>query len=122
VILGFIISKKSKLFYPKKIHAIVNMHLPHNSLHIQIFNGMAQFYKCFINTFAMVMVPIIKLPRKTKRFLWIEECIKAWELIKYKYIETSILIPQIGMWGSTFTRMHHYLLWELYWHKIHREE
>jgi hypothetical protein len=25
--------------------------------------------------------------------LWIEECKKAWELIKYNYIEASILIP-----------------------------
>jgi hypothetical protein len=33
-----------------------------------------------------------KLTKKTKIFLWIEECQKAWELIKHKYIETPILI------------------------------
>ncbi len=38
------------------------------------------------------MAPIIKLTIKTKTFLWTEECQKAWELIKQKYIETSILI------------------------------
>jgi hypothetical protein len=31
VILGFIVSKEGKLPGPKKIHAIVNMHVPHNS-------------------------------------------------------------------------------------------
>jgi hypothetical protein len=37
------------------------------------------------------MAPIIKqLKRQT--FLWTEECQKAWELIKHKYIETPILI------------------------------
>ncbi len=38
------------------------------------------------------MAPITKLTRKTKTFLWTEECQKAWELIKQKYIEASILI------------------------------
>jgi hypothetical protein len=38
------------------------------------------------------MAPITKLTKKTKTFLWIEECQKAWELIKQKYIETNILI------------------------------
>jgi len=38
------------------------------------------------------MAPNIKLTKKTETFLWIEECKKAWELIKQKYIETPILI------------------------------
>jgi hypothetical protein len=38
------------------------------------------------------MAPITKLTRKTKTFLWTEECQKAWELVKHKYIEASILI------------------------------
>jgi hypothetical protein len=41
MIIGFIISKKGKLFDPKKIHVIVNMFISHNSLQIQVFNGMA---------------------------------------------------------------------------------
>lgn len=57
--------KKGKLPYLKKIQAIVNMYVPQNSLHIQIFNGMAQFYKCFIKNFATIMAPIVKLVRKT---------------------------------------------------------
>ncbi len=38
------------------------------------------------------MAPITKITRKTKTFLWTQECEKAQELIKQKYIETSILI------------------------------
>jgi hypothetical protein len=41
------------------------------------------------------MAPITKLTIKTKTFLWIEECQKAWELIKHKYIEAPILISPI---------------------------
>ncbi len=38
---------------------------PKNPQQIQVFNGMAQFYKCFIKNFATVMAPIIKLTIKT---------------------------------------------------------
>jgi hypothetical protein len=41
MILGFIISKKGKLSYPKKIQAIVNMPPPKNPQHIQVCNEMA---------------------------------------------------------------------------------
>ncbi len=38
------------------------------------------------------MAPITKLTKKKNIFLWTKECQKAWELIKHKYVETSILI------------------------------
>ncbi len=38
------------------------------------------------------MAPITKLTRKIRTFLWTKECQMAWELIKQKYIEASILI------------------------------
>ncbi len=38
------------------------------------------------------MAPIIKLTKNIEIFLQIKECQKAWELIKQKYIEASILI------------------------------
>jgi hypothetical protein len=38
------------------------------------------------------MALITKLIRKTKTIFWTKECQKAWELIKHKYIEASILI------------------------------
>jgi hypothetical protein len=46
----------------------------------------------FYTKIVAIMAPITKLIRKTKIFLWIEECQKAWELIKHIYIETPILI------------------------------
>ncbi len=45
MMLGFIVSKEGKLLDPKKIQTIVYMPPPKNPQHIQIFNGMAQFYK-----------------------------------------------------------------------------
>jgi hypothetical protein len=76
-ILGFIVSKERKLLDPKKIQAIVNMPPLKNPQQIQVFNGMAQFYKCFIKNFVVIMAPINKLTIKTKTFLWIEELSKG---------------------------------------------
>jgi len=69
MILGFIISKEGKILYPKKIKVIVNMPPPNNPQRIQVFNGMAQFYRCFIKNFVVIMALIIKLTKKTKIFL-----------------------------------------------------
>jgi hypothetical protein len=45
---------------------------PKNPQQIQVFNGMAQFYNCYYSI--AIMASITKLTRKTKIFLWIEEC------------------------------------------------
>jgi hypothetical protein len=44
MILGSIVSKERKLLDSKKIQAFINMHVPNNPHHIQVCNGMAQFY------------------------------------------------------------------------------
>ncbi len=65
LILGFIVFKEGKILDPKKIHAIVNMLVPTNPQQIQVFNGMVQFYRCFIKNFTFIMAPITKLMKKT---------------------------------------------------------
>jgi hypothetical protein len=50
---------------------------PKNPQQIQVFNGMAQFYRYFIKNFVAIMALITKLTKKTLTFLWIEECQKA---------------------------------------------
>jgi uncharacterized protein (UPF0332 family) len=91
-ILGFIVSKESKVMDPKKVEALINMLVPTTPLKIQIFNEMAQFYRCFIKMFASVMSPITKLFKKFKVFEWIKKCKNVWEEIKNWYIQAPILI------------------------------
>ncbi len=108
IILGFIVSKGRKLLDPKKIQAIVNMLPPKNPQQIQVFNGRALFYRCFIKKKTTIMAHITKMARKIETFIWTKECQKALELIKQKYNETSILIsPNSHMESHVYT-MHNY--------------
>jgi len=58
------------------------MLIPKTPQEIQVFNGMAQFYRCFIKKIAFIMAPITKLLRKIEVFEWTIECQTAWEDIK----------------------------------------
>jgi hypothetical protein len=69
LILRFIAFKEGKVPDRKKVQAIVNMPIPTNSQHIQNFNGIVQFYRCFIKNFAFIMALITKFMRKTKTFI-----------------------------------------------------
>jgi hypothetical protein len=60
------------------------MSSPKKPQQIQVFNGMAQFYKCFIKKFATIMAPIIILTIKIETFLWTKERQKAWEIDQIK--------------------------------------
>jgi hypothetical protein len=67
------------------------MPVPKTTLEIQVFNGMAQFYKCFIMNFSFVMALITMLLRKAKVFEWTGKCQTTWENIKNPYIQAPIL-------------------------------
>jgi hypothetical protein len=81
-IIGFIVLKEGKPTNSKKIQVIVNMDISQNSLQIQVLNGMAQFYKCFIKIFIVHLALITKLAWKTIFFLMDKRVLKS--LIAYK--------------------------------------
>ncbi len=62
------------------------MPIPTTPQEIQVFNGMAQFYKCFIINFVSIMSPITKVLKKFEVFEWTKECQNAWEEIKNRYV------------------------------------
>jgi hypothetical protein len=58
---GFIMSKEGKVMDPKKVEALINMPIPTTPQEIQVFNRVAQFYRCFIKKIASIMSTITKL-------------------------------------------------------------
>ncbi len=65
LILRFKVYKEGKTLNPNKVQAIMSIQIPTNPQQIQVFNGMAQFDRCFIKNFAFIMALITKLMRKT---------------------------------------------------------
>jgi hypothetical protein len=63
-ILGFRISKEGKVMDPKKVEVLINMPIPTTPQEIQVFNGMAQFYKCFIKKLCLYYVTNYQIPQK----------------------------------------------------------
>jgi hypothetical protein len=77
-----LVSKEGKLLDSKKILAIVHMPTLKTPKDIHVFNGMTQYYQCFIKDFAFIMIPITKLLWKLQAFEWTPKCQHAWEEIK----------------------------------------
>ncbi len=73
-ILDFIMSKEGKVMDPKKVEALVNMLVPTTPHEIQVFNGMAQFYRCFIRNFVSIISLISKLFKTFEVLEWTKEC------------------------------------------------
>jgi hypothetical protein len=73
-ILGFIVSKEGKTLDHKKIKVLVKIPMLKTPQEFQIFDGMAQFYKHFINFFSFVVALITKLLKKVEMFEWIVVC------------------------------------------------
>jgi hypothetical protein len=76
------VSSEGKFPDPKKIEAIVNMPTPRTIKDIQVFNGLAQFNRCFIRDYAKIMAPITALTRKDESIIWTTECATAFTDIK----------------------------------------
>jgi hypothetical protein len=51
MILEYVVSAEGEFPYPKKIEALVTMPRPRNIKDIQVFNGLAQFNRCFIGDY-----------------------------------------------------------------------
>ena len=62
--------------------------------------GVAQFLQIYLKDLAKIMAPITRLTRKSDKFVWMNECEAAMELIKEKY--TNRPIPISPNWDLEF--------------------
>jgi hypothetical protein len=87
-ILGFIMFR-GKIMDPKKVEALANMLVPITPQEIQVFNGMAQFNRCFIKNFASIMSLVTKFFKNLK-FLSAKMLRKRLKIGMYKPLLRSI--------------------------------
>ncbi|GJZ32939.1 reverse transcriptase domain-containing protein [Tanacetum coccineum] len=107
IVLGHKISRKKKGIEVDKAKIECNFKLPHaNDRYIGIrksFLGHAGFYRRFIKDFSKISRPMTHLLEKNTPFIFLEDCILAFQTLKKKLTEAPILIAP--NWDQPFEIM-----------------
>ncbi|XP_070005212.1 uncharacterized mitochondrial protein AtMg00860-like [Nicotiana sylvestris] len=90
IVLGHKISKNGIEVDKAKIKVMPKLPPPTFIKGVRIFLGHAGFYRRFIKDFCKVVNPLCKLLEKDVKFVFNDECMKAFELLKYKLTTTPI--------------------------------
>ncbi|GJR57619.1 reverse transcriptase domain-containing protein [Tanacetum coccineum] len=103
IVLGHKISKKGIVVDKAKIDMIAKLPHPTTVKGIRSFLGHAGFYRRFIKDFSKISRPMTHLLEKNTPFIFSEECIQAFQILKKKLTEAPILIAP--NWDQPFELM-----------------
>ncbi|GJV92890.1 reverse transcriptase domain-containing protein [Tanacetum coccineum] len=92
IVLGHKISKNMIEVDKAKVDVIAKLPHPTTVKGIRSFLGHAGFYRRFIKDFSKISRPMTHLLEKNTPFIFSDECIQAFEMLKKKLTEASILI------------------------------
>jgi hypothetical protein len=71
---------------------------PENVKDIQMFIGLASYYRQYLKSFSTIAAPLIKLTRKHVNFEWTDQCETAFRTIKQALCEAPVLAyPKPGL-------------------------
>ncbi|XP_070014511.1 uncharacterized mitochondrial protein AtMg00860-like [Nicotiana sylvestris] len=90
IILGHKISKHG-IEVDKAMIEVISILLPLHPGRVRSFLGHAGFYHRFIKEFSKVVNPLCKLLEKDDKFYFNEDCMKAFELLKFKLTTIPII-------------------------------
>ncbi|XP_070040647.1 uncharacterized protein [Nicotiana tomentosiformis] len=91
IVLGHKISKKGIEIDKEKIEVISKLPPPTSVKGVRSFLCHTGFYRCFIKDFSKVVNPLCKLLEKDAKFHFNDDCMKAFELLKFKLTTTPII-------------------------------
>ena len=89
--LGHVLSQGEIKPNPEKIEAIKQWKQPNDVGAIRSFLGVVGWYRKFIPHFAEVAVPLVRLTRKNTKFIFNEECIKSFNILRDALMKAPIL-------------------------------
>ena len=89
--LGHVITKDGIKTDPKKTKVVQDWPKPENVHEVRSFLGFCSYYRRFICKFAEIAKPLHKLSEKSQKFVWTEECSTAFETLKEKLVQCTIL-------------------------------
>ena len=94
--LGHVISEEGISVDPRKIQAVKDWPIPKNVREIKSFVGLAGYYRRFVQDFSRIAAPLTKLTRKGVKYVWTEDCTKAFEELKKRLTTAPILKMPTG--------------------------
>jgi len=89
--LGHIISAEGIRVDPKKIKAVQEWKTPSNITELRSFLGLANYFRRFVQGFAAIVSPLIKLTRNDEKFEWTHEQERAFRQIKQALVSAPVL-------------------------------
>ena len=93
IVLGHKISGKGIEVDPAKIEAIEKLPYPRDIKGIRSFLGHAGFYRRFIKDFSKISRPLTNLLQKDIPFVFGDDCVEAFEILKKSLISAPIVQP-----------------------------
>lgn len=84
-----------------KIKDVQDWPVPRTVKQVRSFVGLASYYKRFIASFGEICKPLYQLCEKNRKFLWTDNCQKAFDTLKQKL--TSAPILSYPVLGQNFT-------------------
>ncbi|GKB93761.1 reverse transcriptase domain-containing protein [Tanacetum coccineum] len=89
--LGHLIDSQGLHVDPAKIEAVKNWTSHTTPIEIRQFLGVAGYYKRFIKYFSKIAKSLTELTQKNKKYIWGEDQVSAFQLLKQKLCEAPIL-------------------------------
>lgn len=89
--LGYVVNQSGLNVDPDKVSAIVNVPIPTSVTEVRRFLGMASWYRRFVPDFASTIAPLTSLLKKNSKFIWTNDCSKAFATLKNHLVSAPIL-------------------------------
>ena len=103
IVLGHKVSKRGLEVDRAKVEVIEKLPPPVNVKGIRSFLGHAGFYRRFIKDFSKVAKPLSNLLAKDQVFLFTDDCLQAFEVLKEKLVTAPIIVAPD--WNENFELM-----------------
>ncbi|XP_033761504.1 uncharacterized protein LOC117343268 [Pecten maximus] len=91
VYLGHIVSEEGIRCDPTKTSAFKEWNRPHSATEVRSFLGLVGYYRKFIDSFAHIANPLMKLLKKNVKFHWDTKCEEAFNKLKGSLLTAPVL-------------------------------
>ena len=102
--LGHVVSEQGVVVDPSKIEAVMKWEPPKNVTEVRSFQGLAGYYRRFVEGFSRLAMPMTHLTKQGEKFLWTPECELVFHTLKKKLTTAPVLIiPNSGEEYEVYT-------------------